>query len=198
MWIGELKGFSRTWSTQELKKISADLAKCNNTRPSEIHRCIRSLDVIHHWKGTEFRVFLLYLGIVILQNHLNEQEYELFKTLFCAVTICSTEAYKRYLPVARGLFIEFIENHIDIYGENSITMNIHNTSHVVDDVENLGPLDTISAYAFENSLHHLKLRLKQCDKPLQQIARRLSELESSSKVTYLKPTIFFRNANVRL
>lgn len=164
-------------------------------RPSEIHRAIRTLNAISHWKGTEFRTFLLYVGIVVLKNHLSQCEYKMFLNLFCAVTICSSKAYQRYLPVARNLFINFIENHIEIHSESSITMNIHNTSHVVDDVENFGPLDTISAYEFENSLHHLKLRLKQCNKPLQQIARRLSELADSSIKTAIKLTNIFPKIN---
>lgn len=187
MWIGVLSGHPRTWSKQELPELSAILTKCNITRPSEIHRSIRTLDHINFWKGTEFRIFLLYLGIVVLKKHLSKREYEMFLNLYCAVTVCSSSAYQRYLPVARKLFIDFIETHIEIHKESSITMNIHNTSHVVDDVETFGPLDTFSAYEFENTLHHLKLRLKQCNSPLQQIARRLSELANASKVPILKP-----------
>lgn len=190
MLMGELTGYLRTWSNEKLVEISSELTKCNTTRPSDLHRNIRNLDVIHHWKGTEFRVFLMYLGIVILKKHVSAEEYDLFKYLFCAVTICSSNVYRKYLPLARRLFLDFIENHISIYGESSITINIHNLSHVVDDVEHLGPLHSISAYEFENSLHHLKLRLKQCNHPLQQIARRISELDSSSKVTTWKPAFF--------
>lgn len=195
MWIGLKKGHSRTWSKQEMVEISATLIKCNSTRPSEIHRSIRALDQISHWKGTEFRTFLLYIGIVLLKSHLSEREYEMFINLYCAVTLCSSKVYHRYLPLARNLFIDFIENHIEIHGESSITMNIHNTSHVVDDVEIFGPLDTISAYEFENSLHHIKLRLKQCNRPLQQIARRLSELAASTGTTTWKPTPFVPKCN---
>lgn len=190
-WCGEMDGYSIKWSKRELGEISAVLTECNKTRPFEIHRAIRTLDQIHHWKGTEFRSFLLYVGIVVLKNHVIQREYEMFLNLFSAVTICSSKAYQRYLPLARKLFVDFIEDHIEIHGESSITMNIHNTSHVVDDVENLGPLDTISAYEFENSLHHLKLRLRQCNKPLQQIARRLSEMAESSVVIAIKPTNSF-------
>lgn len=187
MWIGEIKGHSRTWSKQELVEISAILTKCNSTRPFEIHRSIRTLDHIHYWKGTEFRTFLLYIGIVVLKDHLSEREYEMFLNLYCAVILCSSNAYQPYLQVARNLFNDFIENHIEIHKESSITMNIHNTSHVVDDVEIFGPLHTFSAYEFENSLHQLKLRLQQCNRPLQQIARRICELASASKASILKP-----------
>lgn len=181
MWLGNVKGYRRTWNEREILGLSDFLINCNATRPSDLHRSIRPLNHVKRWKGTEFRTFLLYIGIVALHNRLRQTEYEMFLKLFCGVTICSSSLYVRYLPLARKLFSDFIEEHINIFGEGSITINIHNTCHVVDEVENFGPLESISAYPFENHLHHLKLKLKQCNKPLQQIARRIVESTQSTK-----------------
>lgn len=117
MWLGDLKGFSRTWSKAEVNRISEDLKNCNETRPSEIHRSIRSLDQIKYWKATEFQTFLMYIGIVVLKSHISHREYEMFLNLYCAVTICSSNVYAHYLPGARKLFIDFINNHIELYGD---------------------------------------------------------------------------------
>lgn len=182
MWMGKFKGYRRTWDDRELKNISDFLTNCNATKPSDLHRSIRSLNCINHWKATEYRTFLLYVGIVALHNRLSQNVYELFLKLVCGVTICSSKLYAPYLPLARELFNDFIESHIEIFGEGSITINIHNTCHVVDEVELYGPLDTISAYPFENHLHHLKRKLQQCNKPLQQIARRVIESFQSNFV----------------
>lgn len=57
-----------------------------------------------------------------------------------------------------------------------MTNNIHLLSHLVDDVEYLGDLSTLSAYPFENALHSIKLLIKPGDHPLTQIARRIHEL----------------------
>lgn len=190
MWLGNLGGCPRTWSKSDVDKISSLLKKCNETLPNDIHRSIRSLDQISNWKGTEFRTFLLYLGIVVLKDFLNQDEYELFLKLHCAITICTVNIYRAFLPVARKLFNDFIEKHITLYGEGSITINIHNLSHVVDEVENFGPLHTISAYEFENALHHIKLRLKQCNRPLQQIARRIGEMTIPKENALLKQNEF--------
>lgn len=176
MWTGDLKSYPRAWSNAQIFEISTLLLKCNDTRPSDIHRSFRSLKYMKHWKGTELRTVLLYVGIVIFKDYLSQNEYDLFLELFCAVTICSSKAYTRYLPVARDLLIEFNEMHINAYGEHSMTNNLHLLSHIIDDVNHLGDLTTISAYPFENALHHIKTRLKQCNRPLQQIARRLHEL----------------------
>lgn len=158
MWTGDLKSYPRVWSNSQIIEISTLLLRCNNTKPTEIHRSIRTLKYLKHWKGTEFRTVLMYTGIVVFKDYLSENEYELFLRLFCAVTMCSTKAYTLYLPKARDLFTEFNEQHIDTYGEHSMTNNIHLLSHIVDDVEHLGDLSTLSAYPFENALHHIKMR----------------------------------------
>lgn len=118
---------------------------------------------------------LLYIGIVELKNFLPSHEYQLFLKLVCAVRICFTKAYAQFVPLARDLFIEYIEGYIDIYGIEHVTSNIHYLSHIVDDVEKLGDLSTINAYEFENSLHHMKMLIKTCKYPLEQISRRLHE-----------------------
>lgn len=181
MWLGFIKGQHEKWNKREVIGISKFLAECNKMCPLELHRTIRELDEIKFWKGTEFRTFLHYTGIVALKNRVTQPEYEMFTTLFCAVTICSSNMYTKLLPAARKLFIDFIETHIDLFGESSITINIHNTSHVVDDVEMFGPLDTISAYPFENYLYQLKRKLQPGKFPLQQIARRIIEAEQCKK-----------------
>lgn len=152
--------------------------------PNEIHRSIRSLNVFHCFKGTEFRTIVLYVGIVLLKDFLPTEEYDLFLILFCAITLCSSRAYSNKLSLARELFNEFIEGHINTYGLDTITSNIHNLNHVVDDVEMFGDLSTISAYEFENCLYEMKLLVRKCDKPLQQLSRRIIERSVTLK---LKP-----------
>lgn len=78
IWLGILKGFPRAWSKNVTIAISAFLAKWNKTRPSDLHRKIRSLNDIKYWKGTEFRTFLLYVGIVALKDRLGQEEYTMF------------------------------------------------------------------------------------------------------------------------
>lgn len=113
--------------------------------------------------------------MVALEGFLPQKEYEHFLTLISAVTICSSDAYKLYIPKARELFIEYIQNYTEIYGKHSISSNVHNLCHIVNDVIDFGPLEKLSAYEFENELHHIKLMIKQCNKPLEQTARRLTE-----------------------
>lgn len=95
---------------------------------------MRGLDCIAHWKGTELRTFLHYLGIVVLKDHLTTEAYQHFLLLFCAVTICTSKRYFNTLPTARAMLLLFIEMFGEIYGEHCITSNVHNLCHLVDDV----------------------------------------------------------------
>lgn len=142
----------------------------------EIHRAVRTLSNLKFWKGTELRSFLLYYGIVILKEHLTSEQYEHFLLLTCAVRILYVDAYKIYRRIAKKWLTEYIEGYINIFGIHSVGSNVHNLCHIFDDVENLGSLDEISTYPFENRLGFLKMRVKQPNLPLAQIARRIAEL----------------------
>lgn len=179
------KNPTRLWSNQRITQISQILIQFNNTLPREIHRKIRRLEHVHYWKGTEYRTFLLYIGIVFLKDIIPKIEYDLFLKLFCAVTISSCKQYKLFIPLARTLYLEYIEGYINCYGLDAITSNIHNLSHVIDDIELFGDLSTISAYEFENELHQMKILLKQCNKPLEQVIRRLHEIDSRAQPVLL-------------
>lgn len=181
--MGEKRG-RRGWSDNIVHRINSLLLRYNETKPKEIHRKIRTLHYVHYWKGTEFRTLLLYIGLVLFKDFLSLDEFNNYLKLFCAVTICSSEKYKPFLELARQLFSEYIEEYILLYGTHSITSNIHNLCHVVDDVIHFGSLDSMSSYQFENKLHHIKLMVKQCNKPLEQVARRLSEVTACEHASF--------------
>lgn len=79
-------------------KLDDLLLKCNLNVPSEIHRSVRSIEWIKFWKGTEFRSLLLHIGVTVFRDILHEDEYVHFLHLFSAVTKCSTDTYKAYVP----------------------------------------------------------------------------------------------------
>lgn len=47
--------------------------------------------------------------------------------------------------------------------------------HLADNVLNLGPLDSFSAFQYENHMYDIKRSLKTCNLPLQQIINREHE-----------------------
>lgn len=193
-WINGEKGFEDKWSKEETMLISTELQKTNRELPSEIHRSVRSLKEIAFWKGSEFRTVLLYIGMVAFRDHLRKDIYDHFMLLVCSVIICSNDVYREYLPKAREMFNEYIEDQILLYGEHSLTSVVHYLIHVVDDVERFGSLNGISTYEFENHLGFIKSKVKNFNKPLEQTARRLIELanlniESIDLDSSFKPSV---------
>lgn len=182
-WIRGEKYSKHKWKKRITENVSKLLVNCNQYLPSDLHRSIRSLDVIKYWKGLEFRTILLYVGIVVFKGVLNQDEYEHFLTLFCAVTLCYSKTYKKYTTVAAKMFDDYVKNYIRIYGDHSITSNVHNLLHIVDDMKSLNVenLTDISSYRFENSLRLVGLKVKHCNLPLEQIVRRLMEASSAAK-----------------
>lgn len=157
--------------------------------PVEVHRSIRPLASLKHWKATEYRTILLYVGMIAFKDVLPAEEFQNFLRLICAVHICMTEKYRPLLRLAKMLFFDYIENYIHLHGIDSIGSNVHNICHIVEDVERFGNLMTISTYPFENSLRLIKFRMRTCGKPLEQISRRLDEImfqfESRNQNVYI-------------
>lgn len=100
--------------------------------------------------------FFNYTGVVIFRYFLSAEHYENFVRLFCATSICSTLYFRRFLPVAKQLFKEFIKVYYDTF--SSATSNIHNV--ILDEVVRFGPLPTLSSYPFENHLYKIKNMLR--------------------------------------
>lgn len=175
IWITDTK-FEYKFSNADLNAINEKLSVCANILPSEIHRSVRNLKYLSDWKGVEFRSFLLYLGITVLKDILHESLYQHFLLLLCAVTICSSDTYKAYVSLAKTLFEHYINQFIELYGEDRISSNVHNLCHIADDVLRHGNLNSIFTYPFENSLGQIKLRIRNNNRPLAQISRRLTEL----------------------
>lgn len=180
-WKDGTKSYKDHFKEADCNKINSLLRKIKNDMPSEIHRAIRDLNTLHFWKGTEFRTFLLYVGLVALECVLTKAEYEHFKLLSCSTILCSSDAYKTIVNssiLVDRLIDDYVEGYIDLYGEHTITSNVHNLCHIVDDVRRFGNLNTFSTYTFENCLQFIKQRKRSMNNPLQQIHRRIDEIES--------------------
>lgn len=180
----ERSEYSHKWSKKDIGEINVILSSFNKQKPKEIHRAVRGLRDVKFWKATEFRSFLLYFGIVALRNHLPNDIYQHFLRLTCAARICYSEAHKLYIGIAKDWFDTYIEEYMNIYGSHSIGSNLHNLTHVVDDVQRFGCLMDTSTYPFENRLQFLKSRVKQNNLALEQITRRLVELSLDYEQLY--------------
>ncbi|XP_053674045.1 LOW QUALITY PROTEIN: uncharacterized protein LOC128724341 [Anopheles nili] len=153
-WRNGSLGIATKLSAKQTKEISESL--CKIQLPSEIHRALRPIEHLRHWKGRELSNFLLYPSLVVLKDVLCEGAYNHFLLYFSAVTMFSSEKYRQNWHVAAKMLEDFVDEFGMIYDEKYLTSNVHNLLHVYDDVENYGVLGTISSYPFENHLQFLK------------------------------------------
>lgn len=165
-------------SFQQLSQISSSLLKCSSHIPAEFNRKPRSINDSKRWKATEFRLFLFYLGPVVLKHVLSLDKYINFLSLHLAISLLASKKYLQYIDYSESLLNYFVETFIAIYGVEHVSHNIHNLLHLCQDVKRFGPLDMFSAFPFENHMRSLKILCRKGDKPLQQIARRLNEHEN--------------------
>ena len=106
--------------------------------------------------------------------HVNQIKHSMF--LNAALRILSSPIdYFSKNDEARKCISYFIENMKLLYGEEHLIYNIHNLSHLCDEVLKFGPLYNFSAYTYENELQLLKHMVRKGDLPLSQIVKRISE-----------------------
>lgn len=144
--------------------------------PKEFQRKPRSLDEILKWKATEFRQFILYTGPVVMKNIVDDNFYYEFLLLHSAYRLLSTPAnFRANLRVADELLKLFVENFPLVFGENSVTFNVHSILHIINAVEDFGIITNFTAYSFENFMQDLKRKIRKPSNILEQISNRYSE-----------------------
>lgn len=165
-------------------EISESLVNIRKYIPTEFNRKPRSLKEFKRWKATEFRLFLLYTGPVVLKGKIPLAVYQNILLLHSATFILINP--KPDLVLAKNLLEVFVEHSMKLYGKEFVSYNVHNLLHIVDDVKKYESLDNFSCFVFENYLGKIKRMLRTSYKLLQQICNRYSELanftESSRKV----------------
>lgn len=170
---------NKKWAKEVVAKLNEQIVDWNRELSSDFHRKMRSLQYVKYWKATEFRLVLLYVGIVAFKDVLTEAEYCNFLRLCLGVRFCSCETYVKvdnYKNVAKNLLRGFCTNFVSLYGSTEVVSNIHNVNHIIDDVNYFGSLTTISTYPFENYLRELKIRVHPSNSSIEQVSRRMAEI----------------------
>ena len=68
-----------------------------------------------------------------------------------------------------------------MYGESFVGHNVHGLIHLAKDVKRYGSLYNFSAFPFESYLNVLKKKIRKSHKPLEQLVKRLAEIENQVK-----------------
>ena len=135
--INQKKQFSL--SSLQIVEIDERINLIKSSIPKEFSRKPRSLKELDRWKATELRQFLCYTGIFVLHGILPPVYYNHFLLLFCAMRIlCDKIECIRNNECAAAMLKRFVNKFGDLYGEHSVSYNVHNLIHIPVDVLNYG------------------------------------------------------------
>ena len=163
-----------------VRRVNEAMTSLSDFTPRDFAR--RSRSFCSKFKATEWSQALKYTSPVVFRNRLSPERYAHLLTLHVAIKILSSDRFcYRLNSYAKNLLEVFVKNAAILYGKTFITYNIHNLIHLADNVMLFGPLHTFSAYIFENELGKIKRLLRKSEKPLQQIVKRLAELERNAE-----------------
>ncbi|XP_058810388.1 LOW QUALITY PROTEIN: uncharacterized protein LOC131675428 [Phymastichus coffea] len=172
-----------------INRISAAMITLADYIPYEFARKPRSFKDIKFFKATEWRQILLYIGIIVLKDNVSPAIYNHFVVLHVAISIFSNPLmckYNSWIDYGEKLLCMFVPTFQKLYGRRYVSHNVHGLYHLANDVRRYGELDTFSAFRFENFIGRIKNLIHNGNRPLQQISRRLTEIENrKSKEFYM-------------
>jgi hypothetical protein len=153
--------------TRNISQVSPHVSRDFNRR---LEGGLRKLS---YWKATEFRLFLLYVGPVVLKsiNVISREKYTSFLKLSVAIRLLLTNSQENNLSFVESLLREFVNDCVKQYTTEFISYNVHNLIHLPSDYKRYKNLENISAFPFESYLGCLKACLRSGFKPLKQIEK---------------------------
>lgn len=131
---------------------------------------------VARWKATEYRLFLLYAGPLVMKELLATKRYKHFLLLHVASRILCSDKLCKKLRIKAKEYLTIFFKFLTYYGETAKVLNPHHLIHVAEDVLHMKcSLSRISAFPFESLLGKMKKCLRTANKPLAQLCRRLHE-----------------------
>lgn len=184
------------------KIINIDINKLNETLisfsewvPLDFSRKTESIFKLGDWKATMFRHFLQYDLIALANSFLPDNYVKHIFHFVCGIRLLSDPLhYKKNNACAKELIEYFVHNFANMYGQEYLIYSIHALVHLPDDALRNGPLESFSAYPFENFMKTLRdMVIHKPQHTLQQLHRRLVErsrnVENVKEINYPIPKL---------
>jgi hypothetical protein len=174
-------------SCKQKTEISLLLSHCVSYIPREFQRKPRTISFLEHFKASEFRTYILYLGPIALKDFLPYSYYEHFLLLHYAIYVFASDRFTEYYDCASRCLEIFVSRMSDLFGDDSLIYNVHVLLHLSHFVKINGPLDLFSSFPFENYLSLLKRRIRTNNGIFQQSLNQLTAIRSLHTSTCCKP-----------
>ncbi|CAH8557459.1 unnamed protein product [Schistosoma margrebowiei] len=181
LWIDLARRRMRNFNSCAIRDINNLISGCVASTPSDFPRKCRTLDFVSAWKASECRLFLLYLGPVILEKTLPQPYYLNFRRLALSMYLLAhPKLHKSVVETARMELLNFMNEYEWCYGCEHLVYNVHSLQHLPDDVQAHGPLDSFSAFPFESYMRQIKDSVRSGFAVAKQAAQRYAERMSFS------------------
>lgn len=167
----------RNKNTCVIRDINKLISSCVTSTPSDFQRKRRTLDFISVCKATEYRLFLLYLDPVILQQSLPQPLYHNFRRLALSIYLLAHPRLRNSTTnsVRMGL-LNILKKYEWCYEPKILVYNVYLLQHLPDDVRAHGPLDCFSAFPFESYMRQIKRSMHSAYVVAKQAAQRYVEI----------------------
>ncbi|CAI6352292.1 unnamed protein product [Macrosiphum euphorbiae] len=196
LWLGNLKKspLHVRLQNKNVQAISSNLLSLRPHICSDFSRYPRGLNDLPRWKATEFRLFLLYSGPVVLKGILNNECYKHFICLhICFRILLTPDISVELVDFSEKLLMYFVDKFGKLYGKHFVSHNVHGLLHIVDDYRKFGFLDSCSCFPFENYMKVLKKMVRKHEKPLEQVIKRYDEI-----LEFCKPELVIKTSSQQI
>lgn len=189
MWVSEKKGTGKL-RAGEIDLVNERLVQLSPQTPKEFARKPRSTKHLKNFKATEFRLFLIYTGKIVMKGVLSADRYKHFLCLSVAITILLNSSLSaKYASYAHELLVYFVSSMDRIYGRQHMVYNVHSLLHLAKQTPLYGNLNNSSAFQFENHMQSFKKLIRQRRDPLVEIVARLKELDKMDNIRISASTV---------
>ncbi|EZA49248.1 hypothetical protein X777_12488 [Ooceraea biroi] len=103
-------------SSEQIKHLISDMLVLKKYVCSEFARVPPTVEELDRWKATEFRIFLLYLGPILLYKYFPYDYLQHFTAFHCAIRIlCHPQDYLQNNQYAKELLFYFVQHYETIW-----------------------------------------------------------------------------------
>lgn len=137
---------------------------------------LQSIYMLANWKGKDFKSFLLHYGLPMLDTYcINDLVTKNFINLLDSIYILSEKRISgQNLDIAKSKMNAFLIGFTEIFGEDKITPNFHEFSHICDVIRFSGPLWLNSTFYFEGLNFTIRNFVRSSLRPELQIIDRIN------------------------
>ena len=141
-------------------ELNNEINQSRNVLPREFNRKLCDLSELKHFKASEFRTWLLYIGPLLLKSVLKKEFYQNILLLHFGIYYFANPNCKHLHEQAKWCISQFVIQCRHLFGPQFCAYNVHVLCHLHEFVDMYGPLDAFSAFPFENYLQILKQQIK--------------------------------------